>query len=69
MEPVEMIKSHMEAMGWNQSDLAALTGYSHSRVSEFLNYKRKLTLQFIRAYHRYAPTKNLEVLIADYDLR
>lgn len=67
-DPIDAIEFRMEQMGWTQADLVRLTGYSRSRVSEYLNRKRKITLRFIRAYHKVADATPLEVLIQDYDL-
>lgn len=60
--PVEMVKYLMEDCGYTRKDLAKQLG-AESRVSEFLNGKRKLTLTMIRNLHNNwgAP---LEVLIA-----
>lgn len=46
-DPIEAIKFRMEQMGLNKSDLAQYLGY-HSRVSEILSKKRKLTLPMIK---------------------
>ncbi|MBO1026735.1 type II toxin-antitoxin system HigA family antitoxin [Ochrobactrum sp. SD129] len=50
-EPVELIKTHMELTGRNQSDLATLLG-SRSRASEVLNKKRALTVEMIHRLHK-----------------
>lgn len=68
LDPVDAIWLHMGVMGWTQADLCRLTGYSPPRVSEFLNRKRKLTIGFIRAYHRVDSSLSLDVLIRDYKL-
>lgn len=46
MEPIDLLKAHMEATGRNQSDLARLFG-SAPRASEVLNRKRALTVAMI----------------------
>ncbi len=46
MEPVELLRAHMETTGRSQSDLAALLG-SRPRASEVLNRKRALTVDMI----------------------
>lgn len=46
MEPVDLLKAHMEATGRTQADLAALLG-SRPRASEVLNRKRALTVDMI----------------------
>jgi len=62
--PIDAIKFRMEQMGYKQKDLAAVIGF-HSRVSEVLNKKRKLTLDMIRKFNEvlHIPT---EVLIKAY---
>ena len=65
-DPIESIKFRMEQMGWTQKQLADLTGYGTSHVSEFLNKKRKINLSFIRAYHKIAPETPLSILIMEY---
>jgi HTH-type transcriptional regulator/antitoxin HigA len=50
-DPVEVIKSRMEQMGLDNTDLASILG-SRSRVSEILNKRRKLSLEMIRALNR-----------------
>ncbi len=49
--PVEMVKYLMEDCGYTRKDLAKQLG-ADSRVSEFLNGKRKLTLKMIRNLHQ-----------------
>lgn len=46
MEPVELLKAHMEATGRTQADLGRLLG-SASRASEILNRRRALTVDMI----------------------
>ncbi|NKX40349.1 XRE family transcriptional regulator [Rhodobacteraceae bacterium R_SAG2] len=46
MEPIDLLKAHMEATGRTQADLAALLG-SRPRASEVLNRKRALTVDMI----------------------
>ena len=50
-DPVTAIKSHMDLMGFDQSDLAELLG-SRSRASEILSRKRTLTLDMISKLSR-----------------
>ena len=63
-DPIEAIKFRMEQLGLQQKDLAEIIGFK-SRVSEILNYKRKLTLEMIRSLHKglNIPTN---VLIQEY---
>lgn len=67
-DPIEAIKFRMEQMGWRQTDLYRLGCGSPPHISEYLNRKRKITLSFIRAYHKIADSTPLEVLIQDYKL-
>lgn len=65
--PVEAIRFRMEQFGLQDKDLVPYIGRS-GRVSEVLNYKRKLTLPMIRRLHTglNIPT---ESLIQDYELK
>lgn len=49
-DPVETIKHVMEENGLKQKDLIPYFG-SKGLVSEFLNYKRKLTINSIKSLH------------------
>lgn len=62
--PIEAIKIRMEELGLKNKDLAEIIGY-HSRVSEILSAKRKLTLDMIRKLH-HALHIPLAVLVQDY---
>lgn len=66
-DPVEAIRFRMEQSGLIDKDLSDFIGHS-GRVSEILNYKRKLTLAMIRSLHQglKIPT---ESLIDDYELK
>lgn len=46
MEPIELLRMHMETTARSQADLAALLG-SRPRASEVLNRKRALTVDMI----------------------
>lgn len=46
MEPIELLRAHMETTARSQADLAALLG-SRPRASEVLNRKRALTVDMI----------------------
>ncbi len=46
MEPIDLLRAHMETTARTQADLAALFG-SRSRASEVLNRKRALTVDMI----------------------
>lgn len=47
MDPVDLIRAHMEATGRSSADLAALLG-SQPRASEVLSRKRGLSIEMIR---------------------
>lgn len=66
-DPIEAILFRMEQSGLIDKDLSDYIGHS-GRVSEILNYKRKLTLTMIRKLHKglKIPT---ESLIDDYELK
>ena len=49
-DPVEAIKFRMEQQGLTQKDLEPFIG-SSGRVSEVLNYKRRLSLQMVKRLH------------------
>ena len=46
MEPIDLLRVHMDTTGRTQADLAALLG-SRPRASEVLNRKRALTVDMI----------------------
>lgn len=46
MEPIDLLRAHMETTARTQADLAALLG-SRPRASEVLNRKRALTVDMI----------------------
>jgi len=64
--PVEAIRFRMEQYGLKDKDLVPYIGRT-GRVSEVLNYRRKLTLPMIRKLHEglNIPT---ESLVQDYPL-
>ncbi len=51
-DPVQAIKNRMEDRGLKQKDLVDVIG-SPSKVSEVLNYKRRLSLPMMRALNKY----------------
>ena len=65
--PVEAIKFRMEQMGLKQKDLVSCFG-DISRVSDVLNLKRKLNLNYIRNLHQKLHIP-LDVLISDYETK
>lgn len=65
--PIEVIRFRMEQYGLKDRDLVPFIGRT-GRVSEVLNYRRKLTLTMIRKLHDglNIPT---ESLVQDYPLK
>jgi HTH-type transcriptional regulator/antitoxin HigA len=51
-DPVKAIKNRMEDLGLRQKDLTPIVG-SSSKVSEVLNYKRRLSLPMMRALNKH----------------
>jgi HTH-type transcriptional regulator/antitoxin HigA len=65
--PIEAILFRMDQYGLKDKDLVPYIGQS-GRVSEVLNYKRKLTLPMIRKLHA-ALKIPTESLVQDYKLK
>lgn len=65
--PVEYIKLVMKVNSYSNRDLLAAFG-TRARLSEVLNYKRKLTLRQIRCLVINFKM-NANVLIEDYELK
>ena len=63
--PIEAIKFRMDQMGLKQKDLIGCFG-DKSKVSDVLNLKRKLNLNYIRNLHQKLHIP-LDALIADYE--
>ena len=63
--PIEAIKFRMDQMGLKQKDLVSCFG-DMARVSDVLNLKRKLNLNYIRNLHKKLDIP-LDALVADYD--
>lgn len=63
--PIEAIKFRMDQLGLKQKDLVDCFG-DKSKVSDVLNLKRKLNLNYIRKLHQKLHIP-LDALIADYD--
>ncbi|UFH58218.1 helix-turn-helix domain-containing protein [Sulfurovum mangrovi] len=63
--PIEAIKFRMDQMGLKQKDIVDCFG-DKSKVSDVLNLKRKLNLNYIRNLHKklYIP---LDALVEDYE--
>ena len=64
--PIEAIKFRMEQMGLKQKDLVECFG-DKSKVSDVLNLKRKLNLNYIRNLHKKLQIP-LNALIGDYEV-
>ncbi len=65
-DPVEAIKFRMEQEGLNPADLTRYLG-QRSRVSEILNYQRKLSLSMIRKLSTGLKIP-IECLVKEYKL-
>jgi HTH-type transcriptional regulator/antitoxin HigA len=65
--PIEAIKFRMDQMGLRQKDLVDCFG-DKSKVSDVLNLKRKLNLNYIRELHKKLHIP-LNALIADYEIK
>ena len=65
--PIEAIKFRMDQMGLKQKDLVGCFG-DISRVSDVLNLKRKLNLNYIRNLHQKLQIP-LDALISDYETK
>ena len=63
--PIEAIKFRMDQMGLKQKDLVSCFG-DISRVSDVLNLKRKLNLNYIRNLHQKLHIP-LDALVSDYE--
>jgi len=65
--PVEAIKFRMDQMGLKQKDLVSCFG-DIARVSDILNLKRKLNLNYIRKLNQKLHIP-LEALISEYETK
>ena len=63
--PIEAIKFRMDQMGLKQKDLVSCFG-DIARVSDVLNLKRKLNLNYIRKLHEKLHIP-LDALVSDYE--
>ena len=63
--PIEAIKFRMDQMGLKQKDLVSCFG-DIARVSDVLNLKRKLNLNYIRKLHKKLHIP-LDALVSDYE--
>jgi HTH-type transcriptional regulator/antitoxin HigA len=65
--PIEAIKFRMDQMGLKQKDLVSCFG-DKSKVSDVLNLKRKLNLNYIRNLHQKLHIP-LDALVSDYEIK
>lgn len=65
--PIEAIKFRMDQMNLKQKDLVDCFG-DKSKVSDVLNLKRKLNLNYIRNLHQKLDIP-LDALVGDYDTK
>ncbi|CAA6803742.1 MAG: Transcriptional regulator [uncultured Sulfurovum sp.] len=65
--PVEAIKFRMDQMGLKQKDIVDCFG-DKSKVSDVLNLKRKLNLNYIRNLHQKLHIP-LDALVGDYEIQ
>ncbi|MDA3979545.1 helix-turn-helix domain-containing protein [Gallibacterium sp. AGMB14963] len=66
-DPIRIIKFYMEQNGLSNQDMVVYFG-SPSKVSEVLNYKRKLNLKMIRKLHEGLHI-SIDLLTRDYLLK
>lgn len=65
--PIEAIKFRMDQMGLKQKDIVDCFG-DKSKVSDVLNLKRKLNLNYIRNLHQKLQIP-LDTLVKDYETK
>ncbi len=63
-DPIEAIKFRMEQLGYNEADLAEVSGLKNT-TNEILSKKRKLSLDMIRQLHQTLKIPT-DVLIQPY---
>lgn len=66
-DPIEAIRFRMQQTGLNNRDLEKYIG-SSGRVSEIMNYKRRLSISMIRSLNT-GLNIPLESLVKEYELR
>lgn len=66
-DPIEAIKFRLEQLNMKNKELSNILGHK-SRVSEILNYKRKLNLNMVRNLNKELNISS-NVLIQEYDLK
>ena len=66
--PVEYLKYVLENKNMKQQDLVNLLGISKGTLSNILNYRKKLSIEMIRALHRQLKI-SYDILMQDYELQ
>ncbi|MEO6136171.1 MAG: transcriptional regulator [Ginsengibacter sp.] len=66
MDPVEIIKIRMEEFGYKAADLAKEFG-DKGTVSKVLNYKKRMSLNMIRIFHKKLRIPS-DLLMKEYEL-
>ncbi|MDF1549262.1 MAG: helix-turn-helix domain-containing protein [Bacteroidales bacterium] len=66
--PVEYLKYILEHKNMKQQDLANLLGISKGTLSNILNYRKKLSIEMIRALHKHLGI-SYDILMEDYELQ
>ena len=66
--PVEYLKYMLENKNMKQKDLVNLLGISKGTLSNILNYRKKLSIEMIRALHKYLKI-SYDILMQDYELQ
>ncbi len=65
--PVEYLKYILENKNMKQQDLVNLLGISKGTLSNILNYRKKLSIEMIRALHNRLKIP-YDILMQDYEL-
>ena len=66
--PVEYLKYVLENKNMKQKDLVNLLGISKGTLSNILNYRKKLSIDMIRALHKSLKI-SYDILMQDYELQ
>jgi len=66
--PVEYLKYVLENKNMKQKDLVNLLGISKGTLSNILNYRKKLSIEMIRALHKSLKI-SYDILMQDYELQ
>ncbi|NJO91491.1 MAG: helix-turn-helix domain-containing protein [Chloroflexia bacterium] len=66
--PVEYLKFLLEDKNMKQQDLVNLLGISKGTLSNILNYRKKLSIEMIRALHNQMGI-SYDILMEDYELQ